>query len=325
MNARFFLAASIIISILFITPLAYGTTNISSSTSQYSAWDDVSGWWDLFNTNSVEVQGSKMTGYASSSVGLISFDCGTSPNGNICPTSVYGVCNGLNAIKQPDGSCSGAEANGWLSGYAWSDTLGWISMTCLNTNPGCGVPGGANYWGVTIDKPTGDFLGYAWSDVAGWISFNCANNGTCGASSYKVNTSWRSTSSVAYLESAIIDTQSVGGATLNSILWKGEQNANSTGQQTYVDFQIAASSTSSGPWTFIGPSGTNADYYSASCDVSFTGGINPGGNAPKDTPICIDPSQVKNMRYIRYRVRLRSNLLQTDTPRIDDIILNWSK
>lgn len=302
---------------------AYAATNISGNANEYFAWDDASGWWDLYTNNTVEVQGSKVVGYASSTLGDISFDCGTSPIGNICYISPYGICNGIGSTKDTNGNCIDATASGDLVGFAWNDTLGWISFSCHNTE---GVGTCTNDWGVKINKTNGDFEGYAWSDIGGWISFNCANSGSsCTPYTYKVNTSWRSTSTIALLDSAVIDTQSIGGATLNSITWNGTNNANGTGQQTYVDFQIAVSNSSSGPWDFIGPSGTNADYYSASCEASFKGGVNAGGNAPKDTPICVDPAQVKNMRYIRYRVRLRSNLLQTDTPRIDDIILNWSK
>lgn len=313
------------ISLFFICfgYFTYAATNISGAPNEYLAWDDSSGWWDLYINNTVEVQGSKMVGYASSTIGDISFDCGTSPSGNICHISQYGICNGIGSTKDASGSCNDATATGDLVGYAWNDVLGWISFSCHNTE---GVGTCTNDWGVKINKTNGDFEGYAWSDIGGWISFNCANSGSsCTPYTYKVNTSWRSTSTIALLDSAVIDTQSVGGATLNSITWNGTSNANGTGQQTYVDFQIAVSNSSSGPWDFIGPSGTGADYYSASCEASFKGGVNAGGNAPKDTPICIDPAQVKNMRYIRYRVRLRSNLLQTDTPRIDDIILNWSK
>lgn len=47
-----------------------------------------------------------------------------------------------------------------VSGWAWSDTAGWIDMS-----------------GVSITSPGGAFSGWAWSDTVGWISFNA--NG-CG-------------------------------------------------------------------------------------------------------------------------------------------------
>lgn len=323
---RFLGGATVIIALIALLLLrGNAATNVSALANEHFAWDDVAGWIDHYSTNSVQVTGSSMIGYASSSLGAFSFDCATSPNGNVCATSNYGVCNGLAGTHQTNGTCANADASGWLSGYAWNDTAGWVSFSCQNTDIYCGTPGSPGYWGVTIDPLTGALRGYAWSDVDGWISFNCANNASCAASDYKVVTSWRATSTVAYLDSAVIDTQSAGGATLNSITWVGAQNANGGTQQTYVDFQIAAANSSTGPWNFMGPSGTATDYYSAPCTAGFRGGINAGGNAPPQTPICIDPAQVNNMRYIKYRVRLRSNLIQTDTPRIDDIILNWSK
>jgi uncharacterized repeat protein (TIGR01451 family) len=68
-----------------------------------------------------------------------------------------------------------------LSGYAWSSTIGWVSLTCENA----GVCGSSSYWvGV---KNNGNIEGYAWSSNVGWISFNGADtagcpSGTCQAS-----------------------------------------------------------------------------------------------------------------------------------------------
>jgi hypothetical protein len=45
-----------------------------------------------------------------------------------------------------------------VTGYAWSDTIGWIQF-----NPSFG--------GVFLDDATGDLSGYAWSDNIGWIDF----------------------------------------------------------------------------------------------------------------------------------------------------------
>lgn len=71
-----------------------------------------------------------------------------------------------------------------LNGWAWSATIGWISMTCENTN-NCATDGGVDY-GVTIE-PSGALTGYAWSSNIGWIKFNGLSQfptgaGTVGAS-----------------------------------------------------------------------------------------------------------------------------------------------
>jgi hypothetical protein len=309
----------IILVVVFGTiSVSFATTNINSASSSQVAWSDVAGWINLYETNTVTVTGERLQGYASSSVGDISFDCATSPSGNVCGSSSYYVCNGVYSSSTE--TCTG-NYQGSLSGYAWNDTIGWISFNCYNH----GNCVSSNY-SVTVNPNTGDFTGYAWNDTIGWISFNCVNHSGCGVSNYLVNTDWRQQPTIGYLESATIDTQIVGGATLNGITWQGvEKVYNATGT-TYVGFQIATATSTSGPWTYYGPGGSTTNYYDTPCSQSFVGGTGySSAGAPQDEPICIDPSQVANKRYLRYKFQLRSNLLQTDTPRIDKIILNWSK
>lgn len=280
-------------------------TNIDSTNRH--AWSDVSGWWDFHYYHNVVVGTSTLSGYASSSIGEISLNCATSPLGDICGTSNYKVTN-------PNGS-------GQLSGCAWNDTIGWISFWCGDGDcDGSGIEdasstcSNSNYR-VTIDA-NGIFHGYAWNDVEGWISFNCIEPGACGSSDYKVETSWRAGVLTGTLDSSIFDTQVLQGATLNSIIWQGSQPAG-----TCVKFQIAASNNSSGPWNFLGPdaacdgSGDAGTYFGSSC---------PGPNSPIQIKGC-DPAWIKNNRYLRYRVILTSDTAQSLTPRVDDIILNWSR
>jgi len=79
-----------------------------------------------------------------------------------------------------------SDASGNLSGWAWSENYGWISFNCSNDNS-CAS---SNYK-VTVNQTTGDFDGYAWSQNLGWTSFNCATGGSgqtniCASSNYKV-------------------------------------------------------------------------------------------------------------------------------------------
>lgn len=60
-----------------------------------------------------------------------------------------------------------------LSGYAWSSTIGWVSMNCTTA----GSCAATNY-GVKADT-NGLMSGYAWSSNAGWISFNSADLAGC--------------------------------------------------------------------------------------------------------------------------------------------------
>ncbi|TSA44152.1 hypothetical protein D4R51_04440 [bacterium] len=291
-------------------------TNINSSASSSQAWDDVSNWWDFYGTQNVLVKGTSIQGYASSSVGDISLDCATTRSGNICGSSNYGVCNGPGP-HNTDGTCPNGNATGILTGYGWNDTIGWISFNCDQSSQGGTNDCASSDYKVSVDQNTGDFSGYAWNDTDGWISFNCANNSSCGTIAYKVNTLWRATSTVGYLTSSVFDTQVVSGVTLSSITWEGSSPAG-----TCTNFQIAASNNSGGSWNYMGPSGDNASYYGATCAQSINGGL---GCAPLDTPICVNSSQFNNYRYYRYKAQLQSNLVQTQTPRVDDVVLNFSQ
>lgn len=60
-----------------------------------------------------------------------------------------------------------------ITGYAWSDNIGWISFNCSN-NSSCGT---SNY-GLSI-ATDGTISGYAWSDNIGWVSAQSADVSGC--------------------------------------------------------------------------------------------------------------------------------------------------
>ncbi len=62
-----------------------------------------------------------------------------------------------------------------LTGYAWSDTIGWISLS------------GSTY-GISFDS-NGDMSGYAWSDTIGWISANTGDLTGCPSGSCRAKLS----------------------------------------------------------------------------------------------------------------------------------------
>jgi len=77
-----------------------------------------------------------------------------------------------------------ADSDDNVSGWAWSENIGWISFNC--NNPEISECGSSNY-GVNIDPVTGKLSGYAYYDIddpntgvheTGWISFNRADTGT---------------------------------------------------------------------------------------------------------------------------------------------------
>jgi hypothetical protein len=68
------------------------------------------------------------------------------------------------------------DGEGNLSGYAWSDTAGWLNFAPTNG-------------GVEIDSE-GVFSGYAWGENFGWLVFNCQDLDVCATSDFKVKTTW---------------------------------------------------------------------------------------------------------------------------------------
>lgn len=67
-----------------------------------------------------------------------------------------------------------------ITGHAWSDTIGWISMNCIDGGPtGNNICASSNY-GLSVDA-SGNITGYAWSDNLGWVSANESScpSGTC--------------------------------------------------------------------------------------------------------------------------------------------------
>lgn len=88
-------------------------------------------------------------------------------------------------ISQNTAEASGSQN---VSGFAWSENVGWISFNSANcatdTRPaGCPL-GVVTDYGVNIDPSTGVFSGNAWSENVGWVSFNRSEIGTPPASPY---------------------------------------------------------------------------------------------------------------------------------------------
>ena len=76
----------------------------------------------------------------------------------------------LDFIDTKQAAAQSGTSSGNVSGYAWSENIGWISFNSAND-------GALQPYGVTIDATTGDFSGFAWSENIGWISFNRSETG----------------------------------------------------------------------------------------------------------------------------------------------------
>lgn len=285
---------SLVIGISF----AYAATNIDTQgAGEKWGWNDVFGWVDMAQTDTVTVGPAGVSGYASSSIGAIVFDCATPPSGpSWCGTANFRTAN---------------DGTGLLSGFAWNDLIGWISMA--------GTTGDGQPYQVHVD-PAGDnvnsyFHGWAWNDAVGWLTFNCNDYGGafCTATStYKTQTGAGAAPTEAEFTSSIFD---IGTATglWNTLAWKGAQPAG-----TSVKFQIATATSSAAL------AGDAAAVFAGSAwfDVSPAPAspVKLANNAAAG--YVATGVEVENRRYLRYRAALSTP--GTDGLRIDDIILNWS-
>lgn len=102
------------------------------------------------------------------------------------------------------------------------------------------------------------------------------------------------------VDSTTFDTGSAGGAQYHALMWRGTFVATS-GE---VKFQIAGANAAGGPWTFLGPDGTPNTFY---------GGV-------QDASIPFSYSAHNDQRYFRYRMTLA-----TTTPRVDEVVVLWSR
>lgn len=90
------------------------------------------------------------------------------------PGAVIAVAIVLSAVSISTArpSPAGAEGSVALSGFAWSENIGWISFSAGNDHDDkvSGTQPSPSSYGVRVDS-TGALSGYAWSDNIGWIKF----------------------------------------------------------------------------------------------------------------------------------------------------------
>jgi len=159
-----------------VTSLSFSPTGpsaVSMSPTDNCAWNDQVGWIDFaYPGGNVHVArgAGDLWGlaYVHSDSHWISLNCVSTDS---CSSVEYKVSS---------------DADGNLSGWAWSENYGWICFNCLTDNS-CA----SSDYKVTVDQDTGEFDGYAYSENIGWISFNCKTGGDnetdiCSTSNYKV-------------------------------------------------------------------------------------------------------------------------------------------
>lgn len=137
-----------------------------------------------------------------------------------------------------------------------------------------------------------------WSNGSSVTDGNIDYSSTPGE--FKLNNSFGTYAPNGTLESAVFDTGSP--SYFQNFLWKPTYQPVETGPNS-VYFQIATAASSTGPWVYRGPDGTNASYYST--PESTVNSIHNGG------------------RYIRYKAFL-STLTATSTPLVSDVSFTYT-
>jgi hypothetical protein len=89
--------------------------------------------------------------------------------GVILPLGILLVANAYVFLPRPALSQTGSTLTGWI----WSDTIGWISANCMDTSS-CMT---SNH-SLTVASD-GTISGYGWSDNIGWVSANASDLAAC--------------------------------------------------------------------------------------------------------------------------------------------------
>lgn len=144
------------------------------------------------------------------------------------------VANALFSTLGDTSNVFASPGNQEVTGWLWSDNIGWISMNCSNS----GTCGTSNYK-VLIDDVTGNFSGYGWSDNIGWVSFQSSDVAGCPSGSCPANVDLVSTGQVTGWAKAL----SAGGG------WDGWISLRRTASPAYgVDMDLNTGAFSGWAW-----------------------------------------------------------------------------
>lgn len=140
-----------------------------------------------------------------------------------------------------------------LNGYAWSSTIGWISMNCATGSATSSNICATSNYKVTVQQSTGNLIGYAWNSNIGWIRFN-------GLSSFPVGTGNVSSSARVRF-----------GSVYPSLTYEGWIRACAGTNSIPNTCASMTNSTTSGAWDgWISLRGTTPTYNSSSTSANFT-------------------------------------------------------
>lgn len=178
--------AKVKVTSLIFTPTGPELSNISNS--YHYAWSENVGWVDWAYPGG-NVQVPRDEGELKGLAYILSNNSWTSLN-----------CLSTDSCSTVDYKVS-VDVNGNLADWAWSESYGWVSFSCITGGADSGNICASSDYGVTVATSTGEFDGYAWAEHIGWISFNCKTGGEsqsniCSTSDYKVQDLRIQTSSI---------------------------------------------------------------------------------------------------------------------------------
>ncbi|MFZ2593457.1 MAG: hypothetical protein WAX38_01635 [Minisyncoccia bacterium] len=113
--------------------------------------------------------------------------CGAStPSEASCVTCGNNICEATETAGSCPADCSSVGTP--LTGWGWSDNIGWISLNCANAGANtCATRSYALY--KNGGTGAGTITGYAWSENIGWVSANPSDLAGCPSGSCSVSVS----------------------------------------------------------------------------------------------------------------------------------------
>jgi len=292
---KFFTVALFILMSMLIAPSVYAGTLSCSVTNAASCSGTV-----IYRMSGASNAHLQMPGQTN-----VNYD-----NNVVCCSGVTGLGN----------SCSGTYAvalklDKVTNAHAQINTqTGYVNDACISA-----PTGGTVSVGYVTDPTT--CVGAGYDTTLGTI-FSNTNSHVGNTSAYAIKicaTAAASTglSPTGTLTSSVYSTTSnTTSVGYNSIMWKGSLGGVGLNEGK-VRFQLAASSSPSGPWVFSGGSTCGSlDWFDPQ-----------GPNKPIELKGASCLSSWNNKRYYRYKVQICSNDCVTGgphTPTVNSIIVNWS-
>ncbi len=141
--------------------------------------------------------------------------------GMCCALAVYVIFGKPAVLLSQSGSS--------ITGYLWSDAIGWVSTNCLTGGPtGNNICATRNY-SLAVDA-SGYVTGYAWSDNLGWIKFGGLSSFPTGGGTTAQNAQIVANSLIGWAR-ACAGTQSTDCSSMTSRTdgWDGWISFNGTG------------------------------------------------------------------------------------------------